>query len=177
MINFELKDPKILGDEHPQYGFTFWSITDSDFPVMFNSKNGNILPGTRIQAESSEEKISKNGKTYLRLKKVTFEDHPSTPSMPFTEKPEPTFHKANAEQVSKDVQITKNMIWKNLLSVYDIPTMTPDSPQWNEFWGNVELHTEMLTKGNYEALRPPTASLKEAWDKATQKDEDSYAGH
>lgn len=157
---FELKDPKILGEEHPTYGFTFWSETDGDYPVMFNSKQGNIMPGTRIMAEESEVKVSKNNKEYLRLKKVKLEDNPTSKEeqKPFTKKPEPTFKRATAEQQTKDTQITRNMVWKNLLSLYDIPSMTPDSEQWNEFWDNVELHTEMLVHGNYDSLVPETES-------------------
>lgn len=147
----ELKDPKILGDEHPQYGYQVWSETDGDYPVMFNTKQGNIMPGTRVTYETAELKTSAKGNEYLRLKKIKFEDSPQT-SVPFENKPKPTFHQATAEQTKKDNQITKNMVWKNLLQVYDVSSMIPESKQWNEFWGNVELHTEMLTKGNYDNL-------------------------
>lgn len=49
-------------------------------------------------------------------------------------------------------QITKNMVWKNLLNYYDIATMTPDSKQWQEFWAMVELHTDMLVPGDKPSL-------------------------
>lgn len=62
-------------------------------------------------------------------------------------------------QNGKDKQITKNMVWKNLLAVYDAPSMLPDTKQWEEFWGNVELHTEMLISGNYDKLSKPAPSL------------------
>jgi len=169
MIVVELKDPKILGDEHPTYGFTFWSESDGDFPVMFNSKQGNILPGTRIMAEESEIKTSKNGKQYLRLKRVKLEDKPGQESKPFEAKPQPTFEAAKKEASDHERQITKNMVWKNLLNVYDIPSMPPDSAQWNEFWGNVELHTEMLLTGSYDGLKVDAAgrSLGDEFRKMT----------
>jgi len=148
----ELKDPKILGEEHPTYGFSFWSETDGDYPVMFNSKEGNILPGTRVTYETAELKTSSKGNEYLRLKKVKFEDNPEQTSAPFAQKSKPTFQKADDAQAKKDNQITKNMVWKNLLQVYDVASMTPDSRQWEEFWANVELHTEMLTVGNLDRL-------------------------
>lgn len=175
MKEFELKDPAIMGEKHDIYGYTFWSLTDGDYPVMFNSQEGNIMPGTRIQAETAELKTSKNGKDYLRLKKVTFEDSP-TKQEPFEAKPAPTFEKAAKAQNDKDSQITKNMVWKNLLSVYDIPSMLPDSKQWNEFWGNVELHTEMLTKGDYTRLQQPTVKNKLArgFSEPEQTDEEDF---
>lgn len=156
----ELKDPKILGEEHPQYGYAVWSETDGDYPVMFNTKNGNIMPGTRVSYESSELKTSAKGNEYLRLKKVQFEDSASKPDIPFQAKPapsfkpEPTFEKAAKVQSDKDSQITKNMVWKNLLQLYDVPTMLIDTTQWEEFWANVELHTEMLIVGNIDRLKP-----------------------
>lgn len=151
MQEYELKQPSILGEKHPTYGYTFWSETGGDYPVMFNSQEGNIMPGTRVQAETAELKTSKNGKEYLRLKKVKFEDSPHLP-VAFEDKPKATFVKATEQQNNKDQQITKNMVWKNLLQVYDVASMTPDSTQWAEFWANVELHTEMLTNGNYDKL-------------------------
>lgn len=151
MQEYELKQPSILGEKHSTYGYTFWSETGGDYPVMFNSQEGNIMPGTRVQAETAELKTSKNGKQYLRLKKVKFEDSPHPP-VAFEDKPKATFVKATEQQNNKDQQITKNMVWKNLLQVYDVASMTPDSAQWAEFWSNVELHTEMLTNGNYDNL-------------------------
>lgn len=52
-----------------------------------------------------------------------------------------------AFQPKDERQVTKNMVWKNLLMHFDVPSMSPDSPQWSVFWGLVELHTEMLLPG------------------------------
>lgn len=169
---YNLKDPKIMGEEHPQYGFTFWSETDGDFPVMFNSKQGNILPGTRIMAESYTQRTSSKGTDYLRLKGVKLEDSPSQEKVPFKEQPEPTFKKAIQEQTDKDTQITKNMVWKNLLQVYDVSSMTVDSTQWEEFWANVELHTEMLTAGNIDRLTANAPGIKDKLGKGWSEPDD-----
>lgn len=182
-----LKDPKILGDKHPTYGYSVWSETDGDYPVMFNVQDEKkLMPGVRVTYEDSQGKTSAKGKDYLRLSKVKFEDSPQA-SVPF-DTTSPTFAKANQEQSTKDQQITKNMVWKNLLNHYDLPSMTPDSEQWQQFWASVELHTEMLTNGNYDKLiggspashpaetikeenrsasTATTPSLKENWDKVT----------
>lgn len=154
----ELKDPKILGEKHPTYGYSVWSETDGEYPVMFNVKDEKkLMPGVRITYDSSEEKTSAKGKDYLRLKGVKFEDAPGQ-AKPFEKKQAPTFEIANKAQTDKDTQITKNMVWKNLLQVYDLPTMTIDSPQWEMFWANVELHTMMLTVGSIDSLKPQSSA-------------------
>lgn len=175
----ELKDPKILGEKHPTYGFSVWSETDGDYPVMFNVKSeANLLPGVRVTYDSAEEKVSAKGKEYLRLKGVKFEDSPvkNEDRKPFTERPEPKFEKAKEEQTTKDQQITKNMVWKNLLSVYDIPSMIPGTDQWEEFWANVELHTEMLTHGNMDNL-VPKSDIKSKLQKGFSDAPDVFEAH
>lgn len=112
MKEFELSNPTILGEEHPTYGFTFWDAqVNGAYPIMFNSKEGNIMPGTRIQAETAELKTSKNGKDYLRLKKVKFEDSPQT-SAPFEPKAKPTFQKATEAEDKRGDGITASMAFK-----------------------------------------------------------------
>jgi hypothetical protein len=191
---YELKDPKIMGEEHPQYGFTFWSETDGDYPVMFNSKQGNIMPGTRVTAESIEHKTSAKGKEYIRLKKVKFEDSPEQ-TQAFEKKPAPTFGNS-PEQTTKESLITRSMVWKALIDSEDVQSLTPNSPRWTAFWATVELHTEMLTNGNYDKLiggslsassgatndsdavptpsSSATPSLKASWEKTQSNKAVSY---
>lgn len=64
-------DPKIMGDKHPKFGYTFWGYAhDADYPIMFNSQNGNILKGQKLFAGKSEVKLSSNDTEYLRLSEV-----------------------------------------------------------------------------------------------------------
>lgn len=53
-----------------------------------------------------------------------------------------------AWQPKDERQITRNMVWKNLLGHYDVQSMEPDSDQWKHFWAGVDLHTEMLLPQN-----------------------------
>lgn len=91
-----LIDPNIMGDKHPTYGFSVWSKTDGDYPVMFNVMDEkNLMPHVRVTYETAEHKTSSKGIEYLRLKKVKFEDNPVAKEdvVPFTDKPAPTFNK------------------------------------------------------------------------------------
>ena len=69
---FTLKsDPKVMGEEHEKYGFTFWGYAEeSDLPIMFNSKQGNVLAGDTIVAEEQTVKKSSKGTDYIRLSKT-----------------------------------------------------------------------------------------------------------
>lgn len=73
-----------------------------------------------------------------------------TPSAPPQGKPE---YKPKDER-----QITRNMVWKNLLQHYDVPSMEPDTAQWQHFWGMVDLHTDMLLPNRPEA-KPLTVEI------------------
>lgn len=157
---FELKDPKILGEEHPTYGFTFWSETDGDFPVMFNSKQGNILPGTRIMAEESEERTSKNGKDYLRLKKVKLEDSPEQPKVPFTKKAEPVFKKEE-NKYQKDVTSIPLDVWRTLIGIQGVPE---NETQFTEFFMTVQQHANelLLMIGHVREEKPADSGYDKA---------------
>jgi len=65
-------------------------------------------------------------------------------------------------------QITKNMVWKNLLQHFDVPSMEYGSEQWETFWGLVELHTDMLLptdkKPPYVPQKPSQEPLPEYTD-------------
>lgn len=41
-------------------------------------------------------------------------------------------------------QITRNMVWKNLLGFYDAQSLNSKSPQWDDFWKAVDEHTDIL---------------------------------
>jgi hypothetical protein len=133
-----LKDPKIMGDKHDIYGYTFWSLTDTDFPVMFNHKEGNIMPGTRITYESSEPKVSKNGTDYLRLKKVSLEDSPEPQKMPFSEKPAPTF---TDKAYLRDASTIPLDVWRTLIGIQGVPN-SPD--EFSLFFETVMDHANEL---------------------------------
>jgi hypothetical protein len=93
-----LVDPKIMGEKHPTYGYSVWSETDSDLPVMFNVMDEkNLIPQVRVTYEAAEHKTSSKGREYMRLKKVKFEDDPVAKEdvVPFVDKPAPTFNKEN----------------------------------------------------------------------------------
>lgn len=67
-------------------------------------------------------------------------------------------------QPKDERQITRNMVWKNLLGHYDVQSMEPDSEQWQHFWAGVDLHTEMLlpkTSGSLGAVPTPSPTIKE----------------
>lgn len=169
MKEFELKDPKIMGEEHPQYGFTFWSLTDGDYPVMFNSKQGNIMPGTRIQAETAELKTSKNGKDYLRLKKVTFEDEPH-PQKPFEAKPAATFKNAD-KPFFRDASTIPLDVWRTLIGIQGVPETESG---FTAFFETVRTHAEELmtmienVRNSGQAADPtPSVSVKEEHSNVT----------
>lgn len=60
-----------MGEPDEKFGITYWAtVKEGDTPVMFNSHRADMLDGRQIVAEEVEEKESKNGNAYLRLKKV-----------------------------------------------------------------------------------------------------------
>ena len=185
MKQFELTDPKILGEEHPQYGWTFWdSQVNGDFPVMFNSKQGNILPGTRIQAETAELKTSKNGKEYLRLKKVTFEDE----AKPLFEgKSAPSFSKADKPFFRDDTTLALD-VWRAIKDQWDIRTVHKDPTEAADLYDAVQFHTENLSYmiqnarsglqspslGNSAIKEPKPPPAAKPWTKAVAANEDEF---
>lgn len=142
---FELKEPNIMGEEHPQYGFTFWSITDGEYPVMFNSKQGNIIPGTRIMAEEADLRTSKNGTEYLRLKKVKLEDSPTDKQEPFTPKAKPTFQKATEAEDKRSDGITASMAFK--LAYHGFIQTEQILPRDDNHWADVKEQARQIFWG------------------------------
>lgn len=191
---YELKDPSILGEEHPTYGFTFWDAqVDGEYPVMFNSKQGNIMPGTRIMAEESELKTSKNGKEYLRLRKVKFEDA-TAKAAPFEPKAAPTFKKADEEQDKRGDGITASMAFKLAYHgfIQTEQIQPQDEVQWAHvkeqgrqiFWGIKEIMnsqpdggsqsgggSQSSPKATNEVKSPPATSKYEFTDEDIPQDE------
>ncbi len=165
---FELKEPSIMGEEHPTYGFTFWSLTDGEYPVMFNSKQGNIMPGTRIMAEEALLKTSKNGKEYLRLKKVKLEDSPGQTQAPFEPKAKPTFKQADQAEDKRSDGITASMAFKLAYHgfIQTEQILPRDDDQWADvkeqarqiFWGIDEVKNSQPDGGQQETVvpKPPT---------------------
>jgi hypothetical protein len=171
---FELKDPKVMGEEDPKYGYTFWSLTDGDYPVMFNSKNGNILPGTRLMAEVANLKTSKNGTEYLRLSKTKIEDNPtdSKEQIPFTEKPKPTFGKSN-DAFLKDVTNTPILMYNGSLNYaketgLNLISDKEDRRAYLEYV--TDITHEMLSMIDNIRNGVKTPSLKKQWDNVTKKE-------
>lgn len=193
---FELKDPKIMGDEDPKFGFTFWSNTDGDFPVMFNSKQGNIMPGTRIMAEKATERTSKNGTNYLRLAGTKIEDSPQQTKV-FEQKPEPTFEKAKEEnKYQRDVTALALDVYRVVANIRGLPENAQDAAI---FWDIVMSHTNELlgmienvrnsgqasvptpkVSDSEESRSASTAaepSLRKEWDKAVAPNEGEDEPH
>jgi hypothetical protein len=96
---------------------------------------------------------TKSGKA-IRFKRDQVPDDVKSP----TNAPKSTW------QPKDEKQVTRNMVWKNLLQHFDVPSMGYNGEQWNTFWGLVDLHTEMLLP----KTTPAQAELKEA-EKAPEK--------
>ena len=72
---FTVTKASILGEEHPDYGYTYWAeVEEAQMPVMFNSKKQLGVFPFRIVAEEKNVRTSKKGTSYLRLSKVKVED-------------------------------------------------------------------------------------------------------
>lgn len=73
--------------------------------------------------------------------------------------PVPTSAKP-AWQPKDERQITRNMVWKNLLGHYDVQNLEYGSDQWQHFWAGVDLHTDMLLpKEDKPVTEPPKAAI------------------
>lgn len=84
MISYTLKkDAKVMGEKHPDFGFSYWTeVEEIDLPVMFSTHEMNFTVGQGIVAESQEKKTSAKGNDYMRLKKVKKVDSGSQGSSP-----------------------------------------------------------------------------------------------
>lgn len=68
------QDAKVLGERHPDYGYTYWAyVHESDFPVKFSSHKTGFLEGRKIVADEQEKRQGKKSE-YLQLKKVQLAD-------------------------------------------------------------------------------------------------------
>lgn len=113
-------------------------------PVNGETYQGNMYDGNKFYAfgnqpiaSAVQEMIDDSG-SRERVEEIIISQK-VTPSVINEPKPATDFVPLN-----KDEQITKNMVWKNLLGQYDIPSMEFGSEQWESLWGNVELHTLAL---------------------------------
>lgn len=61
---FEITELSVMGDEHPEYGFTYWGTTNDGRFVRFSKKSALSAPLTII-AEKTAPKSGK--KDYLQL--------------------------------------------------------------------------------------------------------------
>lgn len=88
--------------------------------------------------------------------------------------PEDGQKSAGSYKPKDEKQVTKNMAWKNLLQYYDVPTLNPGTKQWEQFWGAVDMHTDMLLGNPVKpATEPEKASEKPdpEWDEMDIPDE------
>lgn len=68
---YTIKSVKVLGEPDEQYGITYWGyVEEEEQPVMFNSRRTDSLDGLQLVCEETDQKRSKKGTPYLRLKKV-----------------------------------------------------------------------------------------------------------
>ena len=93
-------------------------------------------------AQESEEKTSKNGKDYLRLKKVTIEEG-ATEDMPFNskDKPEPVFKPKN-DAYLRDISTIPETFIRALLPYYDVQRLQDDPAQYSSLIETARALTE-----------------------------------
>lgn len=122
---------EIDGFDKDQYGNTWYNVkfVDNAETFMWLAKN----TPEEGKAYYGHIEPTKSGKRFrFKTDKV-----PDDIKRPDNAAKQPSYQK-------DEKQITKNMVWKNMLQHFDVPSMSPDSKQWEIFWGLVELHTEML---------------------------------
>lgn len=81
----------------------------------------------------------------------------------FGDKPPKTSGGKPKWQPKDERQITRNMVWKNMLSFFDAQTLNSESKQWDRFWLTVDEHTDKLLEGSSPIPQQTTitASLSE----------------
>lgn len=82
MQSYKINSLKVMGDEHPTYGYTYFGyVHDVDMPVRFSTKlviDDIKDKGRTLYAADKEVRTSAAGKDYLQLKKVSFEEQEQT---------------------------------------------------------------------------------------------------
>ena len=148
-----------LGTFDEKYGQRYWGkVHEADMDISFNLMNPiNINKNDKLTWEEKLIKESKSGKEYIFLKKVKVNGEPVSPT------------KSESKWQPKDErQITKNMVWKNLLTFFDAQSLNSASKQWGDFWATVDEHTDMLlgaSNGTSPEQTTVTDSLRDKFEK------------